>query len=61
MSCEIPLTEQITQFTGEQLTHISNQLRPDLQLYLFTKPPLSLQTFIYNEPLVRKHMQLEIA
>lgn len=60
MYVEIPFIGRTTQTMKQQFNHLSSQLRPDLDIRFFTKPPPSVQTFFRNKDPVAKHMQSSI-
>ncbi|CAF2979100.1 unnamed protein product [Rotaria sp. Silwood2] len=41
--------------------HLSNQLRPDLDIQFFAKPPLSPQAFFQIKDPTVKHMKSDVA
>ena len=60
MYVEIPYIGQTTDSMKNKFLHLSGQLRPDLDVRFFTKPPPAVRTFFPNKDRIVKHMQSNI-
>ena len=60
MYVEVPFIGRTTQSMKLRFHHLSSQLRPDLDIRFFTKPPPSVQTFFRNKDPIAKHMQSNV-
>ena len=56
MYVEIPFIGRTAQSIKQRFTHLSPQLRPNLDIRFFTKPPPSVQTFFRNKGSIAKHL-----
>jgi hypothetical protein len=60
MYAEIPYVKQTTDSMQKKFAHLSDKLRPDLDVRFFMKPPPSVRTFFQNKDSIAKHMQSNI-
>ena len=59
MYVEIPFIRSSTLELKKKITHLSNKLRPDLDIQFFCKPPPT-QTFFQTKDPIVKHMQSDV-
>ncbi|CAF1480845.1 unnamed protein product [Rotaria sp. Silwood1] len=60
MYVELPFIRSSTLELKKKIMHLSNKLRPDLDIQFFTKPPPSTQAFFQTKDPIVKHMQSDV-
>ncbi|CAF1033306.1 unnamed protein product [Rotaria sordida] len=60
MYVELPFIRSSTLELKKKIKHLSNKLRPDLDIQFFTKPPPSTQAFFKTKDPIVKHMQADV-
>ncbi|CAF3497645.1 unnamed protein product [Rotaria sp. Silwood1] len=58
MYVEIPFIRSSTLGLKNKIKHLTNKLRPDLDIQFFFKPPPSIQTLFQTKDTIAKHIQL---
>ncbi|CAF3989818.1 unnamed protein product, partial [Rotaria sordida] len=60
MYVELPFIRSSTLELKKKILHLSNKLRPDLDIQFFTKPRPSTQAFFQNKDPIVKHMKSDV-
>ncbi|CAF2666340.1 unnamed protein product [Rotaria sp. Silwood2] len=60
MYVEMPFITSSTSGLKNKIKHLTNKLRPDLDIQFFFKPPPSIQTFFQTKDPIAKHIQSDV-